>query len=186
MTSGSQNDRRNRGLSSKEKFCITQSLPVLQIFVWFSQRGEAESLIFDFCVFNGTIHMRELQDSRVINIKDESDIWYFFGNFLDKTSLLGSFTFYYRRLMIRDFLFTNYYTPFFFPDKIGLLVCCSAIIVSVTLNFCGSVRVFLCTYSACPLSFSHAVLLRNRSFRIGSYITLSVALRQLRWFRLLF
>ena len=74
--------------------------------------------------------------------------------------------------MISDFFFfINYYTAFFFPNNLGLFLCCQAIIVPVILDFRESVRVFLCTYSACPLSFSPAVLARNRSFRIGSYIS---------------
>ena len=73
--------------------------------------------------------------------------------------------------MISDFFFINYYTPVFFPNNLSLFLCCQAIIVPVILNFRESVRVFLCTYSACPLSFSPAVLARNRSFRIGTYIS---------------
>ena len=46
MTTGSQNDRREGGLSRKGKCCITESLPVLQIFVWFSQRGEGRESDF--------------------------------------------------------------------------------------------------------------------------------------------
>ena len=46
MTTGSQNDRREGGLSRKGKCCITESLPVLQIFVWFSQRAEGRESDF--------------------------------------------------------------------------------------------------------------------------------------------
>ena len=46
MTTGSQNDRREGGLSRKGKCCITESLPVLQIFVWFSQREEGRGSDF--------------------------------------------------------------------------------------------------------------------------------------------
>ena len=40
MTTGSQNDWREEGLSRKRKFFVSQ--PVLQIFLWFSQRKETE------------------------------------------------------------------------------------------------------------------------------------------------
>ena len=49
---GSQNDWRDEGLSRKRKiFIIKESLPVLQIFVWFSQCEEGTGSDFLFPVF---------------------------------------------------------------------------------------------------------------------------------------
>ena len=49
---GSQNDWRDEGLSRKRKiFIIKESLPVLQIFVWFSQSEEGTGSDFLFPVF---------------------------------------------------------------------------------------------------------------------------------------
>ena len=47
MTTGRQNDWRVEGLSRKRKgFFITESLPVLQISIWFSQRVEGRGSDF--------------------------------------------------------------------------------------------------------------------------------------------
>ena len=68
----------------KKKIFVSQNLcPYYRYLYGLVKEKKAEGLIFDFWVFNGTIRMRELQDSRVINITHESDIWYFFGNFFD-------------------------------------------------------------------------------------------------------
>ena len=116
MTTGSQNDWREGGLSRKRKIFVSQNIcPYYRYLYGLFKEKKAEGLIFDFWVFNGTICMRELQDSRVIIISHESDIWYFFSNFLDKTSLLGSFAFFYRRFMICDFFFHKLLHPLFFP-----------------------------------------------------------------------
>ena len=49
MTTGRQNDWRVEGLSRKRKgFFITESLPVLQISIWFSQRVEGRGSDFLF------------------------------------------------------------------------------------------------------------------------------------------
>ena len=127
MTTESQNDWREGGLSRKRKIFVSQNLcPYYRYLYGLVKEKKAEGLIFYFWVFNGTIRMRELQDSRVINITHESDTWYFFGNFLDKTSLLRSFAFFYRRFMICDFFWflINYYPALFFPDNIGMFLCC--------------------------------------------------------------
>ena len=83
------------GLSRKRKIFVSQNLCSYYRYLYgLVKEKKVEGLIFYFWVFNGTIRMRELQDSRVINITHDSDILYFFGNFLDKTSLLGSFAFF--------------------------------------------------------------------------------------------
>ena len=76
----------------KEEFFVSQNLcSYYRYLCSLVKEKKEEGLIFDFLIFNRTIYMRALQDSHVINITHESDIWYFFSNFLDKTSLLGSF-----------------------------------------------------------------------------------------------
>ena len=108
MTTGNQNDWREGGLSRKRKIFVSQNLcPYYRYLYGLVKEKKAEGLIFYFWVFNGTIRMRELQDSRVINIIHESHIWYFFGNFLGKTSFLGSLAFFYCRFMICDYFFFN-------------------------------------------------------------------------------
>ena len=75
ITTGSQNDWREGGLSRKRKIFISQKLcPNYRYLYGLVKEKKAEGLIFYFWVFNGTIRMRELQDSRVINITHESDI----------------------------------------------------------------------------------------------------------------
>ena len=75
MTTGSRNDWRDGGLSRKRKNFASQNLsPYYRCFYGLVKEKKAEGLIFDFWIFNGTIRMRELQDSRVINFTHESDI----------------------------------------------------------------------------------------------------------------
>ena len=75
MTTGSQNDWREGGLSRKRKIFVSQNLcPYYRYLYGLVKEKKAEGLIFYFWVFNGTIRMRELQDSRVINIIHESHI----------------------------------------------------------------------------------------------------------------
>ena len=75
MTTGSPNDWREEGLSRKRKIFVSQNLcPYYRYLYGLVKEKKAEGLIFYFWVFNGTIRMRELQDSRVINITHESDI----------------------------------------------------------------------------------------------------------------
>ena len=75
MTTGSQNDWREEGLSRKRKIFVSQNLcPYYRYLYGLVKEKKAEGLIFDFWVFNGTIRMTELQDSRVINVRHESDI----------------------------------------------------------------------------------------------------------------
>ena len=75
ITTGSQNDWREGDLSRKRKIFISQDLsPYYRYLYVLVKEKKAEGLIFDFWIFNGTIRMRELQDSRVINITHESDI----------------------------------------------------------------------------------------------------------------
>ena len=75
MTSGSQNDWSKGGLSRKRKIFVSQNFCSYYRYLYGSVKvKKTEGLIFDFWVFNGTIRMRELQDSRVINITHESDI----------------------------------------------------------------------------------------------------------------
>ena len=75
MTTGSQNNWREGGLSRKRKKILSQNLCSYYRYLYgLVKEKHAEGLIFYFLVFNGTIHMRELQDSRVINITHESDI----------------------------------------------------------------------------------------------------------------
>ena len=75
MTTGSQNDWREEGLSRKRKIFVSQNLcPYYRHLYGLVKEKKAEGLIFDFWVFNGAIRMRELQDSSVINITHESDI----------------------------------------------------------------------------------------------------------------
>ena len=82
MTIGGQNNWRNGGLNRKKEIFISQNLfPCYRYLYGLVKEKKADDLIFDFWVFNGTIHMRELQDSRVINITHESDISYFFITF---------------------------------------------------------------------------------------------------------
>ena len=75
ISAGSQNDWREGGLSRKRKIFISQYLcPYYRYLYGLVKKKKAEGLIFDFWVFNGTIRMRELQDSPVTNITHESDI----------------------------------------------------------------------------------------------------------------
>ena len=75
ITTGSQNDWREEGLPRKRKIFVSQNLcPYYRYLYGLVKEKKAEGLIFYFWVFNGTIRMRELQDSRVINITHESDI----------------------------------------------------------------------------------------------------------------
>ena len=75
ITTGSQNDWREEGLPRKRKIFVSQNLcPYYRYLYGLVKEKKAEGLIFDFWVFNRTIRMRELQDSRVINITHESDI----------------------------------------------------------------------------------------------------------------
>ena len=75
MTTGSHNDWREGGLSRKRNIFVSQNLcPYYRYLYGLVKEKKAEGLIFDFWVFNRTIRMRELQDSRVINITHESDI----------------------------------------------------------------------------------------------------------------
>ena len=63
------------GLSRKRKIFISQNLcPYYRHLYGLVKEKKAEGQIFDFWFFNGTIRMRELQDSCVINITHESDI----------------------------------------------------------------------------------------------------------------
>ena len=72
MTTGSQNDWRS--VQKKKKFVSQNLCPYYRYLYGLVKEKKVEGLIFDFWVFNGTIRMRELQDSRVINITHESDI----------------------------------------------------------------------------------------------------------------
>ena len=75
ITTGSQNDWREGGRSRKRKIFVSQYLcPYYRYLYGLVKEKKAEGLIFYFWVFNGIIRMRELQDSRVINITHESDI----------------------------------------------------------------------------------------------------------------
>ena len=75
ITTGSQNDWREGGLSRKRKNFISHNLcPYFRYLYGLVKEKKTEGLIFYFWVFNGTIRMRELQDSRVINITHESHI----------------------------------------------------------------------------------------------------------------
>ena len=75
MTMGNQNHWRERGLPRKRKIFVSQNLYSYQRYLYaLIKEKKAEGLIFYFWVFNGTILMRELQDSCVINITQESDI----------------------------------------------------------------------------------------------------------------
>ena len=75
MTTGTQNDWREEGLSRKRKIFVSQNLcPYYRYLYGLVKEKKAEGLIFYFWIFNGAIRMRELQDSRVINITHESDI----------------------------------------------------------------------------------------------------------------
>ena len=86
---------REGGLSRKRKIFVSPNLcPYYRHLYGLVKEKKAEGLIFYFWVFNRTIRMKELEDSCVIKITHESDIWYFFSNFLDKTSLLCSFAFF--------------------------------------------------------------------------------------------
>ena len=91
MTTGGQNNWREGGLFRKRKIFVTQNLcPYYRYLYGLVKEKKAESLIFNFWVFDGTICMMELQDSCVINITHESDIYLilFMAIFLDKPSLL--------------------------------------------------------------------------------------------------
>ena len=58
-----------------ETFHLPKSLPISSVLMWFGKRKKAaDGIIYDFWVFNVTICMRELQDSRVIEITHETDI----------------------------------------------------------------------------------------------------------------
>ena len=48
ITTGSQNDIGGRLVQKKKNFCITESLSMLQISVWFSQREECRGSDFLF------------------------------------------------------------------------------------------------------------------------------------------
>ena len=75
MITGSQNDWREGGLSRKRKIFVSQNLcPYYRYLYDLVKEKKAEGLIFDFWVLNGIVRMKELQDSRVINITHESDI----------------------------------------------------------------------------------------------------------------
>ena len=75
MTTGSQNNWREGGLSRKIKIFVSQNLCLYYRHLYsLVKEKKAEGLIFYFWVFNGTIHIRELQDSHVINITHESHI----------------------------------------------------------------------------------------------------------------
>ena len=75
MTTGSQNDWRMEDLSRKRKIFVSQNLWLYYRYLYsLVKEKKAEALIFYFWVFNRTIRMREMQDSRVINITHESDI----------------------------------------------------------------------------------------------------------------
>ena len=79
-----QNDllQQNRDISKKlleitskiDSLAKRNLCPYYRYLYGLVKEKKAESLIIDFWVFNGTIRMRELQDSRVINITHESDI----------------------------------------------------------------------------------------------------------------
>ena len=165
MTTGSQNDWRLEDLSRKRKIFVSQNLcPYYRYLYGLVKEKKAEGLIFDFWVFNVTIRVREMQDSRVINITYESDIWYFFGIFLDKTSLLRSLAFFYRRFMICDFclfVFNKLLHALLLPRKrrsVSMLLSNNS-----PGNFRGSVRVFqFYTFSMSTLVFACSSLARNR------------------------
>ena len=71
----SQNGWMKGGLSGKRKNFVSQDLnPYYRYLYSLVKEKKAEGLIFDCWVFNGTIRMSELQDSRVINITHEPDI----------------------------------------------------------------------------------------------------------------
>ena len=75
ITTVSQNGWKEGGLFKKRKIFISQNLCLYYRYLYGLVKDKnAESPISYFRVFNGTIRMRELQDSRVINITHESDI----------------------------------------------------------------------------------------------------------------
>ena len=75
MTTGSQNDWREGDLSTKRKIFVSQNLcPHYRYLYGLVKENKAEGLTFEFWVLNRTIGMRELQDSRVINMAHEFDI----------------------------------------------------------------------------------------------------------------
>lgn len=53
---------------------ITESQPILQHLYGLVKEKKTEELASDFWVFNGTICMRDLHNSQVIDITHESDI----------------------------------------------------------------------------------------------------------------
>ena len=63
-----------RSVQKKKIFVLQNLCPYYKYLYGLAKEKKAEGLILDFWVFNGTIRMRELQDSRVINITHESDI----------------------------------------------------------------------------------------------------------------
>ena len=65
MTTKGPNKWRDGGQFTKKTY-ITESWPIYRFFYDLAKEPKVESLIFDFWVYNGTIHKRELQDSHVI------------------------------------------------------------------------------------------------------------------------
>ena len=74
MTTGGQKDWREGGLSRKRKKFLSYNICQYCRYLYGLVKGKkVKGLTFYFWVFNGTIHMRELQYSRVINLTYESD-----------------------------------------------------------------------------------------------------------------
>ena len=166
MTTGSQNDWRMEDLPRKRKIFVSQNLWLYYRYLYsLVKEKKAEALIFYFWVFNRTIRMREMQDSRVINITHESDIWYFFGIFLDKTSLLHSLAFFtidsWLVIFVCLFVFNKLLHALLLPRKrrsVSMLLSNNS-----PGNFRGSVRVFqFYIFRMSTLVFACSSLARNR------------------------
>ena len=117
MTTGSQNDWREGGLSRKEKFLNHRiSARTTDICMVCSKRRRQRVWFFYFWVFNGTICMTELQHSRVIIISNESDIWYFLVIFFTKLVCLVRLLFFIVDSWFAIFFFHKLLRPFLFPQ----------------------------------------------------------------------
>ena len=107
MTTGSQNDWREGGLSRKRKIFESQNLCSYYRYLYgLFKEKKAEGLTFLFLGLQRN-HLYEGVAAFTCNYYFKW-IWYLilFGNFFHKTSLLGSFAFFYRRFMICDIFFS--------------------------------------------------------------------------------
>ena len=107
MTTGSQNDWREGGLSRKRKIFESQNLCSYYRYLYgLFKEKKAEGLTFLFLGLQRN-HLHEGVAAFTCNYYFKW-IWHLilFGNFLHKTSLLGSFAFFYRRFMICDIFFS--------------------------------------------------------------------------------